>query len=194
METRRGRMATTRGDLFGTRGSARGTPSPSQRYEEREAEVLRANAGMQYEFGKPQSPKETWEPFAREARVGLAEEYRRGAEATPWRRLCTWRWRTTRSRDERACVCREAYFKRVDKLVNEFVQRDLSYMSDEEKADGDAMIAAVERFLYEEQKYRTPTGWREAFSPYRTYFHNVIAQRLGFPPHSRRFTSVSSRD
>jgi hypothetical protein len=69
----------------------------------------------------------------------------------------------------------------VDKLVREFVQRDLSRMSDEEKADADAMIAAVERYLFEEQRYRAPTGWREAFSPYRTYFHNVIAQKVGIP-------------
>ena len=156
--------------------------SIAKRYEEREAEVLRANAGMQYEFGKPQSPKETWEPFAREARVGLAEEYRRGAEGDAVAASLhvaveddAFEGRTS------VCLPREAYFKRVDKLVNEFVQRDLSYMSDEEKADGDAMIAAVERFLYEEQKYRTPTGWREAFSPYRTYFHNVIAQKVGIP-------------
>jgi len=156
--------------------------SIAKEYEEKEAEVLRANAGMQYEFGKPQSPKETWEPFAREARVGLVEEYRRGAEGDAVAASLhlaveddAFEGRTS------VCLPREAYFKRVDKLVNEFVQRDLSYMSDEEKADGDAMIAAVERFLFEEKQYRTPTGWREAFSPYRTYFHNVIAQKVGIP-------------
>ena len=175
--------ADERVNFLGRTGKRTGdAESIAKEYEEREAEVLRENAGMQYEFGKPQSPKETWEPFAREARVGLAEEYRRGAEGDAVAASLhlaveddAFEGRTS------VCLPREAYFKRVDKLVNEFVQRDLSYMSDEEKADGDAMIAAVERFLYEEQKYRTPTGWREAFSPYRTYFHNVIAQKVGIP-------------
>ena len=140
--------ADERVNFLGRTGKRTGdAESIAKRYEEREAEVLRANAGMQYEFGKPQSPKETWEPFAREARVGLAEEYRRGAEGDAVAASLhvaveddAFEGRTS------VCLPREAYFKRVDKLVNEFVQRDLSYMSDEEKADGDAMIAAVERF------------------------------------------------
>ena len=114
--------------------------------------------------------------------MGLVEEYRRGAKGdavTASMHLAVEddavQGRTS------VCLPREAYTKRMDKLVNEFVQRDLSYMSAEDKADADKMIEAVERYLFEEQQYRTPTGWREAFSPYRTYFHNVIAQKVGIP-------------
>jgi hypothetical protein len=156
--------------------------SIAKNYAEKEAETLAKSAGRQYAFGKPQSPKETWEPFAREARMGLVEEYRRGAKGdavTASMHLAVEddavQGRTS------VCLPREAYTKRMDKLVNEFVQRDLSYMSAEDKADADKMIEAVERYLFEEQQYRTPTGWREAFSPYRTYFHNVIAQKVGIP-------------
>jgi hypothetical protein len=152
------------------------------KYAEKEAETLRAGAGMQYEFGKPQAPQETWEPFAREARVGLVREYAKGAGAdvvAASLHICV----EDDAYESRTSVClpREAYIKRMDKLVNEFMQRDMSYMSEEDKLDGDKVIAAVERYLFEEQQYRPPTGWREAFSPYRTYFHNVIAQKVGIP-------------
>ena len=152
------------------------------KYAEKEAETLKAGAGMQYEFGKPQAPQETWEPFAREARVGLVREYAKGAACdvvAASLHLCV----EDDAYESRTSVClpREAYIKRMDKLVDEFIQRDLSYMSEEDKLDGDKVIAAVERYLFEEQQYRPPTGWREAFSPYRTYFHNVIAQKVGIP-------------
>ena len=31
------------------------------------------------------------------------------------------------------------------------------------------------------QRYRPPTGWAEAVSPYRTYALNVLAQKVGVP-------------
>lgn len=43
------------------------------------------------------------------------------------------------------------------------------------------MIDALEKYLYGECAYRVPGGWREAYSPYRTYFHNVVAQKVGIP-------------
>lgn len=171
------------GGFLGRRGKRSGdAESIAKKYEESEAEVLKANAGMQYEFGKPQSPKETWEPFAREARVGLVSEYGKGGRGDVVAASLHVAVEDDAFKSRTAvCLPREAYVKRMDKLVNEFIQRDLSYMSAEEKASGDKMIAAIERYLFEEQKYRTPTGWREAFSPYRTYFHNVIAQKVGIP-------------
>ncbi len=45
----------------------------------------------------------------------------------------------------------------------------------------DSYFQILESYLYVEQKYRVPGGWREAYSPYRTYFHNVVAQRVGIP-------------
>ena len=90
---------------------------------------------MQYEFGKPQSPKETWEPFAREAsgieRRSIDEAPRATAAAASLHLAVeddAFEGRTS------VCLPREAYFKRVDKLVNEFVQRDLSY--DERRGKG----------------------------------------------------------
>ena len=154
----------------------------AREYEERERETMRRSSGTQYAFGKPQSPRETWEPYARKARVGLLEERARGAACDAVRaslHVCVeddaFKSRTSVE------LPREAYVKRMDKLVNEFVQRDLSYMSVEDKADARKMVDAIERYLFEEQQYRTPQGWREAFSPYRTYFHNVIAQKVGIP-------------
>ena len=154
----------------------------AREYEERERETMRRSSGTQYAFGKPQSPRETWEPYARKARVGLLEERARGAACDAVRaslHVCVeddaFKSRTSVE------LPREAYVKRMDKLVNEFVQRDLSYMSVEDKADARKMVDAIERYLFEEQQYRTPQGWREAFSPYRTYFHNVIAQKIGIP-------------
>ena len=96
--------------------------------------------------------------------MGLVEEYRRGAKGdavTASMHLAVEddavQGRTS------VCLPREAYTKRMDKLVNEFVQRDLSYMSAEDKADADKMIEAVELYMFDEQQYRTQTGWREAF-------------------------------
>jgi len=169
--------------FLGRRGKRTGdAESIAKNYSEKEAEVLKRNAGMQYEFGKPQSPKETWEPFARNARVGLVSEYGKGEGGDVVAASLHVAVEDDAFKSRTAvCLPREAYVKRMDKLVNEFIQRDLSYMSAEDKANGDKMIEAIERYLFEEQKYRTPAGWREAFSPYRTYFHNVIAQKVGIP-------------
>lgn len=158
------------------------TGEEAKEYASREEAVMKANVGRQYDFGKPSAPAETWEPFARDARVGLRTEYAKGDDADVVQaslHVCV----EDDANESRTAVClpREAYVKRMDKLVDEFIQRDMSYMSEEDKRDGDAFIRAVERYLFEEQQYRAPTGWREAFSPYRTYFHNVIAQKVGIP-------------
>ena len=171
------------GGFLGRTGRRTGdAESIAKAYESKEAETLKNATGMQYAFGKPQSPRETWEPFAREAREGLKREHARGTacDAVAASLHVAVEDDAFKSRTS-VCLPRDAYVKRMDKLVNEFVQRDLSYMSAEDKADAGKMIDAIERYLFEEQEYRTPQGWREAFSPYRTYFHNVIAQKVGIP-------------
>ena len=76
----------------------------------------------------------------------------------------------------------DAYVKRVDKLGREFVQRDLPALAAEGKEhDTASLIAALEEYLYVQNGYRAPAGWREMYSPYRTYFHHVVAQKVGIP-------------
>ena len=82
------------------------------------------------------------------------------------------------------CLPVDAYVKRVDKLVNEFMQRDFPKLPVPEGSDvpkAEDVVDALEDYLYSQNGYRVPGGWREAYSPYRTYFHNVVAQKVGIP-------------
>ena len=73
----------------------------------------------------------------------------------------------------------EAYVKRLQKLMDEFEMRDIAYFNGQ--YDDRMVLKALERYLYEEHQYKPPVGWMEAFSPYRTYFHHVIAQKVRHP-------------
>jgi hypothetical protein len=75
----------------------------------------------------------------------------------------------------------EAYVKRVDKLVVEFMQRDYVRLEEAGTTSTAEVIEALEDYLYVQNSYRAPAGWREMYSPYRTYFHNVVG-RCKFKP------------
>jgi hypothetical protein len=144
-------------------------------------------------FGKPSACKETWEPFQRKAREGLLDACLGGPDgdaktATEADLVVTsmcvaveddaFKSRTA------VCLPTEAYAKRVDKLVHEFMQRDYARLEVPNGGTAPApkdVIDALEKYLYGECAYRVPGGWREAYSPYRTYFHNVVAQKVGIP-------------
>ena len=79
----------------------------------------------------------------------------------------------------------DAYVKRVDKLVNEFMQRDYESLVAAGTTTTRDVIDALEDYLYVQNQYRAPKGWREMYSPYRTYFHNVVAQKIGHPRDAR---------
>lgn len=104
------------------------------------------------------------------------------------------------------CLPIAAYVKRVDKLMDEFTAREIPALV---AANGGTplttveIIEALETHLFVTNKYAPPKGWREVslflfifvwtilltwcfvrsqmYSPYRTYFHNVVAQKIGIP-------------
>ena len=71
----------------------------------------------------------------------------------------------------------ESYVARVDTLASDFRAQ---YGA---ASDPDAVLAALDAFLYgaDACRFRVPTAWQEAYSPYRTYLHHVLAQKVGVP-------------
>jgi hypothetical protein len=135
-------------------------------------------------FGKPSASKETWQPFQRAARAGLLEACLTPSDADDLVLTSLYLAMEDDAFKSRTAVCLpiDAYVKRVDKLVTEFMQRDYAAMeSAGEEITTVRVIDALEDFLYAQNKYRAPAGWREMYSPYRTYFHNVVAQKVGIP-------------
>lgn len=64
----------------------------------------------------------------------------------------------------------------------ESMAQDIRVTMKMEKPSGAAaVLQLVDDYLYKTQSYRCPTGWKETFSPYRTYVHNVLAQKQGAP-------------
>ena len=178
-----------RGDkLMGRRGTFR----EAKEDDEATAQVKKS-VKLDGAFGKPSASKETWEPFQRAARAGLLDACVGGADgaAKPASEadLVMTSLYVAMEDDafkSRTAVCLpvDAYVKRVDKLVNEFMQRDFPKLPVPEGSDvpkAEDVVDALEDYLYSQNGYRVPGGWREAYSPYRTYFHNVVAQKVGIP-------------
>ena len=172
------------GKFMGRRGTYR-----KEVEDDAETAAARSSVKQQGGFGKPVTAKETWQPFQR-PRAGLleaAEGERTGSgdSATSSSRRCTSAWRTTRVQRTAVCLPIAAYVKRVDKLMDEFTARELPALV--ESKGGAALttpeiIEALETHLFVTNKYCAPKGWRELYSPYRTYFHNVVAQeKVGIP-------------
>ena len=44
-----------------------------------------------------------------------------------------------------------------------------------------AACAALDTFLYDACRYRAPVGFAELYSPYRTYLHHALAQKVAVP-------------
>ena len=146
----------------------------------------RSNVKVDGAFGKPSAAKETWEPFQREARAGLLAAYVECDDLGESADLVLNSLYIAQEDDafkSRTAVCLPigAYIKRVDKLVLEFMQRDYPKLEEAGTTSTEDVIAALEDYLYVQNSYRTPQGWREMYSPYRTYFHNVVAQKVGIP-------------
>ena len=137
-------------------------------------------------FGKPSASKETWQPFQRQARAGLVEAYVEAKDNGESSDLVLNSLYIAQEDDafkSRTAVCLpiDAYIKRVDKLVVEFMQRDYPKLEAAGTVSTADVIEALEEYLYVQNSYRVPNGWREMYSPYRTYFHNVVAQKVGIP-------------
>lgn len=137
-------------------------------------------------FGKPSASKETWEPFQRAARAGLLASYvesKDGGESSDLIINSLYIAQEDDTFKSRTAVClpSDAYVKRVDKLIAEFMQRDYPKLEEAGTTSTADVIEALEEYLYVQNSYRTPNGWREMYSPYRTYFHNVVAQKVGIP-------------
>jgi hypothetical protein len=133
-------------------------------------------------FGKPAAPASVWSGFqARFRNEFLAEAAKPDAECDVALAALLL------AGEDDAVATRtavqlpvEAYMKRLDALVTDFEvgyspRRDGGVASDAE------VLAALDAFLYGACRYRVPTSWDERYSPYRTYLHNVLAQRVGVP-------------
>jgi len=172
--------------------------------EDADTTVARVAVKLDGAFGKPSAAKETWEPFQRAARAGLMDAYvAGGASAAAGSKRGDASAEEEDAEDAEAdvvhtslCIAMEddafksrtavplpidAYVKRVDKLVNEFMQRDYESLVAAGTTTTRDVIDALEDYLYVQNQYRAPKGWREMYSPYRTYFHNVVAQKIGIP-------------
>lgn len=167
--------------------SKAGRSGTNRKFTEYSEEELRAQkAFVQGDFGKVSTAKETWEPFVRASRAGLLDEMQKcenskemlDCDAVLASLFIAVEDDAFKSRTS-VCLPQEAYVKRLRKLMDEFEMRDIAYFNGQ--YDDRMVLKALERYLYEEHQYRPPVGWMEAFSPYRTYFHNVIAQKVGIP-------------
>jgi len=172
-----------------------GRKGTNREAKEDDAKTAEAKSSVKLDgvFGKPSAAKETWEPFQRTARRGLLDACLGGKDgaAKPASEADLVVTSLYVAMEDDAFKSRtavalpvDAYVKRVDKLVNEFMQRDFAKL---EVPEGSTLppakdvVAALEEYLYVQNAYRVPGGWREAYSPYRTYFHNVVAQKVGIP-------------
>ena len=161
-----------------------GTNRESKEYSEEELKAQKAF--VQGDFGKVSTAKETWEPFVRASRAGLLDEIQKcensnemlNCDAVLASLFIAVEDDAFKSRTS-VCLPQEAYVKRLQKLMDEFEMRDIAYFNGQ--YDDRMVLKALERYLYEEHQYKPPVGWMEAFSPYRTYFHHVIAQKVGIP-------------
>lgn len=172
--------------LMGRKGTNR-----EAKEDDAETSELKKAVKLDGAFGKPSAAKETWEPYQRAARAGLLAATAPDQSSSPAfeSREDPARASLYLAMEDDAFKSRtavplpvDAYVKRVDKLVREFVQRDLPALAAEGKEhDTAALIAALEEYLYVQNGYRAPAGWREMYSPYRTYFHHVVAQKVGIP-------------
>lgn len=161
-----------------------GTNRESKEYSEEELKAQKAF--VQGDFGKVSTAKETWEPFVRASRAGLLDEIQKcensnemlNCDAVLASLFIAVEDDAFKSRTS-VCLPHEAYVKRLQKLMDEFEMRDIAYFNGQ--YDDRMVLKALERYLYEEHQYKPPVGWMEAFSPYRTYFHHVIAQKVGIP-------------
>jgi hypothetical protein len=141
---------------------------------------------VQGEFGKVSTAKETWEPFVRASRAGLLDEVQKCRNTKEMLDCDVVLGSLFIAVEDDAFKSRtsvrlpqESYVARLKKLMNEFEQRDVERFGG--VYDDRMILKALERYLYEEHQYRPPVGWMEAFSPYRTYLHHVIAQKVGIP-------------
>mgnify|MGYP001970609650 CR=1 FL=1 len=172
--------------LMGRKGTNR-----EAKEDDAETSELKKAVKLDGAFGKPSAAKETWEPYQRAARAGLLAATAPDLSSSPAFESREDPARTSLylAMEDDAFKSRtavplpvDAYVKRVDKLVREFVQRDLPALAAEGKEhDTASLIAALEEYLYVQNGYRAPAGWREMYSPYRTYFHHVVAQKVGIP-------------
>ena len=125
--------------LMGRRGTFREAT-------EDDLETSKAKSSVQLNgaFGKPSAPKETWEPFQRAARAGLLDALMGGKDGQQKSAsevdlvvtaMCVAVEDDAFKSRTAVCLPTEAYTKRVDKLISEFMQRDYVKLQKEEGSD-----------------------------------------------------------
>lgn len=129
-------------------------------------------------FGRPSAPRDLWEGFAVRFRTEFLTEAR-SPTCDPARAALLL------AAEDDAVASRTAvplpvdsYVGRVDTFVNDFT---FSF-APPPGATLSAQAEALDSFLYTTCRFRLPTAWAERHSPYRTYLHHVLAQRVGVSP------------
>jgi hypothetical protein len=133
-------------------------------------------------FGKPAAPRDIWtsfaETFRRDFLAAAAVADGSGGDVARAALLLAAEDDAVASRTAVPLPI-DSYVGRVDTLASDFTAQYAA----PSPADPDAVLAALDAFLYGEDgcRFRVPTTWVEASSPYRTYLHNVLAQKVGVP-------------
>ena len=127
-------------------------------------------------FGKPAAPRELWTAFAQDFRRSFLAEAAKGLPECDVARAALALAAEDDAVNSRTAVPLpiEAYLGRLDSMADDFVAAYCDQPAyDEDRA------AQLDLFLYDVCRFRTPTAWTELHSPYRTYLHHVLAQKVG---------------
>eukprot|EP00793_Prasinoderma_coloniale_P003249 PRCOL_00005884-RA len=142
-----------------------------------------AGEDRQYEFGKAGAAAEVWEAQASHARDAFRAELAAApaggaADADVMRAALALAAEDDAVRTRTVVELPTAsYEARVDKLVREIAANVLPGVEGGEAAK----LAAVCDYLFVRYGWKLPSR-EEMASPYRTYMHNVLAQKCGVPP------------
>ena len=127
-------------------------------------------------FGKPAAPRELWTGFAQGFRQSFLAEAAKGQPECDVARAALLLAGEDDAVASRTAVPLpvEAYLGRLDSMAHDFFAAYCDRPAHEEDR-----AAQLDTFLYDVCRFRTPTAWTELHSPYRTYLHHVLAQKVG---------------
>jgi hypothetical protein len=127
-------------------------------------------------FGKPAAPRELWTGFALDFRRSFLNEATKELPECDVARAALSLAAEDDAVNSRTAVPLpiDAYLGRLDSMADDFVA---AYC--DQPAHDEDRAAQLDVYLYDVCRFRTPTAWTELHSPYRTYLHHVLAQKVG---------------